>query len=63
MTSGDFAGIIGAMAPGDMVHLSTWRNGELIELAVILAAGQCPPQSPRPPQPGKSGSRDGGARS
>jgi serine protease Do len=45
-TWSDFAGIIAAMAPGDIVHLSTWRNAELIELALTLGSGKCPQQRP-----------------
>jgi len=37
----DFAAIISAMAPGTTVHLSTWRNGELIEVKLILGSSGC----------------------
>jgi S1-C subfamily serine protease len=39
--SGDFAGLISAMAPGDEVHLSTWRNGQPREVKLFLGAARC----------------------
>ena len=41
MLSSDFAGIISEMAPGTTVHLSTWRDGELIEVRLVLGSAQC----------------------
>jgi serine protease Do len=40
--SSDFAEIISMMAPGSVVYLSTWRNGELIEVRLTLGSFKCP---------------------
>jgi hypothetical protein len=37
----DFAEIIPKMAPGTLVHLYTWRNGEAMPVALILGLGSC----------------------
>ena len=41
MGSGDFAGIISMMAPGTSVYLNTWRDGEAIQVKLILGSAQC----------------------
>ena len=41
MRSSDFAGIISMMAPGTPVYLSTWRDGEAIQVKLILGSAQC----------------------
>jgi serine protease Do len=38
----DFATTISKFAPGTTVHFTTWRNGQLIEVAVTLASSKCP---------------------
>jgi S1-C subfamily serine protease len=43
----DFATTISQFAPGTTVNLTTWRNGQLIEVAVTLGSSKCPaPKSP-----------------
>jgi predicted metalloprotease with PDZ domain len=42
MSSNDFAAMISAMAPGSMVYLRTFRNGELIEVQAVLGSSTCP---------------------
>jgi predicted metalloprotease with PDZ domain len=37
----DFAPIISAMAPNSVVHLTTFRNGELIEVKLVLGSSKC----------------------
>jgi serine protease Do len=37
----DFAGIIAAMAPGTMVYLYTFRDGQPRQIALVLGAGPC----------------------
>ena len=37
----DFAGIIAAMAPGTMVYLYTYRDGQPRQVALVLGAGPC----------------------
>jgi S1-C subfamily serine protease len=37
----DFAKIISAMPPGSLIHLTTFRNGELIELELMLGSSKC----------------------
>jgi serine protease Do len=37
----DFAGIIVAMAPGTMVYLYTFRDGQPRQVALVLGAGPC----------------------
>jgi S1-C subfamily serine protease len=44
----DFATTISKFAPGTTVHLTTWRNGQLIEVAVNLASSKCPATKTRP---------------
>jgi serine protease Do len=41
MRSSDFAGMISAMAPNSTVFLSTFRDGQMIELRVVLGSGKC----------------------
>jgi serine protease Do len=41
MRSSDFAAMISAMAPNTMVYLSTFRDGQMIELQVVLGSGKC----------------------
>ena len=47
--STDFAGLIAAMAPGEIVHLGTWRDTQYMEPAVMLGSGPCPPTPPTLP--------------
>jgi membrane-associated protease RseP (regulator of RpoE activity) len=42
MHSSDFATMISAMSPDTIVHLSTYRDGQSIEVQVMLGAGKCP---------------------
>ncbi len=42
MRSADFATMISAMAPGSTVYLTTFRDGQMIELQVMLGSGKCP---------------------
>ena len=37
----DFAGIISAMAPGTMVSLDVWRDGEPRQVALVLGSAPC----------------------
>ena len=37
----DFAGIISAMAPGTMVSLDTWRDGEPRQVTLVLGSAPC----------------------
>jgi S1-C subfamily serine protease len=37
----DFAPAIAKMAPGTRIHLTTWRNGQLIEARVRVRSGSC----------------------
>jgi serine protease Do len=37
----DFAGIIASMAPGTMVYLYTFRDGQPRQVALVLGAGPC----------------------
>ena len=39
--SSDFAQIISKMAPGTMVYLSTWRDGQPREVSLTLGSAQC----------------------
>jgi serine protease Do len=41
MRSSDFAAMISAMAPNTMVYLSTFRDGQMIEVQVMLGSGKC----------------------
>jgi serine protease Do len=41
MVSGDFAGIISMMAPGTSVSLNTSRNGEAMQVNLVLGSAQC----------------------
>ena len=38
----DFAGIIAEMAPETIVHLQTYRDGQIIERQIMLGSGKCP---------------------
>jgi serine protease Do len=38
----DFATMIAAMAPETIVHLATYRDGQPMELHVVLGSGKCP---------------------
>jgi serine protease Do len=40
-SSSDFATTISKFAPGTTVNLTTWRNGQLIEVAVTLGSSKC----------------------
>jgi predicted metalloprotease with PDZ domain len=37
----DFVAIISAMGPGSMIYLSTFRNGEMIEVRLVLGSSIC----------------------
>ena len=41
MRSSDFAGIISMMAPGTSVYLNTWRDGEAMQVKLMLGSAQC----------------------
>jgi serine protease Do len=41
MRSSDFAGIISKMAPGTSVDLDTWRDGEAMQVKLMLGSAQC----------------------
>ncbi len=43
----DFAAIISRQAPGTTVYLRTWRDSQLIEVALVLGAAKCPRQNHR----------------
>lgn len=38
----DFAKTVAATAPGTTVYFTTWRNGQLIDVSVVLGSGRCP---------------------
>ena len=40
--SRDFAPTLAKMAPGTTVYFTTWRNRQLIDVAVVLGSGRCP---------------------
>ena len=50
-SSSDFAPIISKMAPGSLINLTTYRNGELMEIRLTGGSSKCPNQSPGQPQP------------
>jgi serine protease Do len=39
----DFAGMIAELAPESIVHLQTYRDGQVIERQITLGSGKCPP--------------------
>jgi serine protease Do len=41
MRSSDFATMISAIAPNTLVFLSTFRDGQMIEVKVMLGSGKC----------------------
>jgi serine protease Do len=41
MRSSDFARIISMMAPGTSVHLNTWRDGQAMQVRLILGSAPC----------------------
>jgi S1-C subfamily serine protease len=41
MRASDFAGIISAMAPDTQVYLNTSRDGEAMQVKVILGSAPC----------------------
>ena len=43
----DFTTTISAIAPGTIVHFTTYRDGQLIEVKAILGASRCHHQSGR----------------
>ena len=43
----DFTTTISAIAPGTIVHFTTYRDGQLIEVKAILGASKCHHQSGR----------------
>jgi S1-C subfamily serine protease len=42
MKASDFAAMISAMSPETMVFLSTYRDGQMIEVKLMLGSGKCP---------------------
>jgi len=42
--SGDFAERISAIAPGTLISLTIFRNRQLMEIRLMLAAHECPDQ-------------------
>ena len=38
----DFATMISALAPDTIVDLSTYRDGQMIEVKLVLGSGKCP---------------------
>jgi S1-C subfamily serine protease len=42
MRSSDFAGMVAAYAPETRVDLSTFRDGQMIVVKVMLGSGKCP---------------------
>jgi serine protease Do len=44
MRSRDFAGMIAAYAPDTRIDLSTFRDGQMIVVKVVLGSGKCPSQ-------------------
>jgi len=38
----DFATMISGFAPETIIHLSTYRDGQMIEVKLTLASGKCP---------------------
>jgi serine protease Do len=42
MRSTDFATMIAAMAPNTMAYLSTSRDGQTIEVKLMVGSGKCP---------------------
>lgn len=45
---GDFAPVISNHAPGTTVYFRTFRDGQLIDRAVILRSGKCPRRRRKP---------------
>ena len=41
MRSSDFAEILSMMAPGTSVYLNTWRDGEAMQVKLMLGSAQC----------------------
>jgi serine protease Do len=41
MRSSDFAEIISMMAPGTSVYLNIWRDGEAMQVKLIIGSAQC----------------------
>jgi len=50
-SSSDFAPIISKMAPGSLINLTTYRNGELMEIRLTVGSSKCQNQSPGQSQP------------
>jgi membrane-associated protease RseP (regulator of RpoE activity) len=42
MLSSDFAPVIAAIAPNTRAYLSTFRDGQMIEVMVMVGSGKCP---------------------
>jgi serine protease Do len=42
MKTGDFATMISAMSPETIVSLNTYRDGQMIEVKLMLGSGKCP---------------------
>jgi S1-C subfamily serine protease len=42
MRSSDFAAMISTRAPNSTVYLSTFRDGQMIEVQLVLGSGKCP---------------------
>jgi S1-C subfamily serine protease len=45
----DFPMIISKWTPGVTMNLTTWRNRQLLEIPVVLDAGQCPSDTTKAP--------------
>jgi len=43
----DFAPAIARIAPRTRIYLTTWRNGQLIDRAVVLGSAECGTHGPR----------------
>ena len=42
--SDEFAAMVSRKSPGSLIHLTTFRNGELMEVRLTLRSGNCPRQ-------------------
>jgi serine protease Do len=42
MRSSDFAAMIAVMAPSTTAYLSTFRDGQMIEVKLVVSSGKCP---------------------
>jgi S1-C subfamily serine protease len=60
--SSDFAGIISMMSPGTPVYLNTWRDGEAMQVKLILGSAQCRTSGQSAVETREAGQKVGGAR-